>query len=80
MNIKIDLLNKFYQDKYFAELEIVRLSGIESEFEYRLILDRITCQLDIINTADARIALINKLYDASEANEQFSNDPNKKQE
>ena len=73
--LKIDLLSKFYQEKYFAELEIVRLSGIESQMEYSLILDAISRQLDIVNTAETRISLINKLYDASEANVETNKQP-----
>lgn len=73
-DLKLDLLNKFYQNKYFAELEIVRLSGIDQTMEYRLILHKISEQLDIMNTAEARIELIKKLYADSETNEQINNE------
>ena len=78
--LKIDLLNKFYQQKYFAELEIVRLSGVENQLNYAVVINKITKQLDKLNKINARIDLIKKLYEISDADDQFANDSNKQPE
>ena len=61
--IKIDLQNKFAMDKYYAELEIIRLSKLDYlSISQKLRIELLTEQIDILDQANRRLDLLDVIY------------------
>jgi hypothetical protein len=59
-NLKVDLINKITNEKYFAEIEIGRLAQ-EPNMNYKEKIDKMEILLQEIILANAKIDLINKI-------------------
>jgi len=60
-NLKIDLLNKLQNDKYFEESELVRLAG-EANMNYRQKIDDMSWVLQRIAIVNAQIGLVEQYF------------------
>ena len=60
-DLKLDLINKVNNDKYFAEVELVRLAG-EPNINYKNKIDDMSRLLDEIALANIKIQLIENDY------------------
>lgn len=59
--IKIDLKNKFMLDRYYAELEIIRLSN-DSSISQKQKIELLTEQIDILDLSKRRLLLLDEIY------------------
>jgi len=60
-NLKLDLVNKLRTDKYFEELELVRLAQDANE-NYKDKIDKIAYQLEKIAVLNAQIGLAEEYF------------------
>ena len=60
-NLKIDLLNKLKNDKYFEESELVRLAG-EANMNYRYKIDEMADVLKNIAILNAQVGLVEQYF------------------
>lgn len=60
-DLKQDLVNKINNDKYFAEVELVRLAS-EPNTNYKCKIDDMSKLLDEIALANIKIQLIENVY------------------
>lgn len=60
-NLKLDLLNKHKNDKYYAELELVRLVN-DSTLNYKSKIDLMSELLENIAILNAQIALVEQYF------------------
>ena len=60
-DLKLDLTNKINNDKYYAELELVRLAS-EPNIKYLYKVEEMSKMLDIIANANNKIHLIENVY------------------
>lgn len=60
-DLKLDLINKVNNDKYFAEVELVRLAG-EPNTNYKNKIDEMSRLLDEIALGNIKIQLIENVY------------------
>lgn len=63
-NLKADLIQKFNQNKYFAEQELVRLAtpATSSTIPYSTKLELIEEQIKLIAESNMNIALVNQYF------------------
>ena len=64
-DLKIDLINKYLLDKYYAEREIIRLSESDNISQLEKV-EQVTYQLDLLDQANRRISIVDELYNNSE--------------
>lgn len=64
-DLKIDLINRYLLDKYYAEREIIRLSEAENICQLEKV-ERVTQQIDLLIQTNMRIELVEELYKKSE--------------
>lgn len=60
-NLKLDLLNKLKNDKYYEELELVRLAG-DPNMHYKLKVDEMACSLKEIALLNAEMGLVEQYF------------------
>jgi hypothetical protein len=60
-NLKLDLLNKLRNDKYYAELELVRLAQ-DPNCNYKDKIDLMTLKLDDIAVLNADMGLVEQYF------------------
>jgi hypothetical protein len=60
-NLKLDLINKINNDKYFEELELVRLAQ-DPNMNYREKVELMTDSLAEIALLDAQLSLVEKYF------------------
>ncbi|MFW6246569.1 MAG: hypothetical protein ACOC22_00135 [bacterium] len=60
-NLKIDLLNKLKNDKYFEENELVRLAG-DANMNYREKINIMSFGLEKIAIINSQIALVEQYF------------------
>lgn len=60
-NLKIDLLNKLRNDKYYEELELVRLAQ-DPNTNYRGKIDAMTVQLEKLALLNASMGLVEQYF------------------
>lgn len=60
-NLKIDLQNKLRNDKYYDELELVRLAG-DPNMNYKDKIDNMAYRLREISLLDAQLALSEQYF------------------
>ena len=60
-NLKLDLLNKLNNDKFYEELELVRLAG-DPNTNYREKIDAMSFRLSNIAVLNAQLGLVNQYF------------------
>lgn len=60
-NLKVDLLNKLQNDKYYTELELVRLAG-DANMNYREKIDHMSYSLEKIAILNAQTGLVEQYF------------------
>lgn len=60
-NLKIDLVNKLTNDKFYAELELVRLAQ-EPNMNYRTKIDSMNLQLEVLAMTNAKLGLVEQYF------------------
>jgi hypothetical protein len=65
-NLKLDLLNKLRNDKYYAEIELVRLAG-EPNMNYEVKIEQLVWKLSSINNLNAEMALAEQYFQEPQA-------------
>jgi len=60
-NLKLDLLNKLRNDKYYEELELVRLAQ-EPNINYKMKIDNMGDSLAIIALLNAEMGLVEQYF------------------
>ena len=60
-NLKLDLLNKLNNDKYFEEMELVRLAG-EPNMNYKQKVEEMSWKLSNIAMLNAQLGLIAQYF------------------
>lgn len=60
-NLKLDLLNKINNEKYFEEMELIRLAQ-EPNMNYRDKIESMTYRLEKIALLNAEIGLVNQYF------------------
>ena len=60
-NLKLDLVNKINNDKFYAELELVRLAQ-EPNMNYKLKIDQMDAQLQVIALLNAKLGLVEQYF------------------
>ena len=60
-NLKVDLLNKIKNDKYFEETELVRLAG-EANMNYREKIEEMSLVIERIAIINAQIGLVEQYF------------------
>ncbi len=73
-NLKIDLLNKLKNDKYFDESELVRLAQ-EPNMNYKQKIDEMCWVLNRIVTTNAQIALAEQYFQDAPAKTEGAEQP-----
>jgi hypothetical protein len=74
-NLKVDLLNKLKNDKYFEESELVRLAG-EANMNYRHKIENMSFTLEKIAILNAQVGLVEQYFqDPKPENEQPPQQP-----
>ena len=75
-NLKLDLVNKINNDKFYAELELVRLAQ-DPNMNYRLKIESMDHELDMIAKSNAKLALTDQYFQEqpSQPQPQFGQQP-----
>jgi hypothetical protein len=60
-NLKLDLINKLRNDKYYDELELVRLAQ-DPNTNYKEKIDAMSVQLDKIALVNAKFGLVDQYF------------------
>jgi hypothetical protein len=60
-NLKIDLLNKLRNDKYYQEIELVRLAQ-EPNMNYSIKIDSMSAILEKLSTVNNQLVLIEQYF------------------
>jgi hypothetical protein len=60
-NLKLDLLNKIQNDKYFEEMELVRLAQ-DPNINYREKIDAMSYRLQSIAIINAQLGLVEQYF------------------
>jgi hypothetical protein len=60
-NLKLDLINKINNDKYFEELELVRLAQ-DANMNYREKVELMGISLETLALLEAKLGLIEKYF------------------
>ena len=60
-NLKLDLQNKLNNDKFYAELELVRLAQ-EPNMSYRTKIDSMNLELEILALTNAKLGLVDQYF------------------
>jgi hypothetical protein len=60
-NLKLDLLNKLNNDKYYEELELVRLAS-DPNTNYKEKIDNMAYRLQSISILNAQIGLVGQYF------------------
>ena len=60
-NLKLDLLNKLNNDKYFEEMELVRLAG-EPNMNYKQKVEEMSWKLSNIAMLNAQLVLVAQYF------------------
>jgi hypothetical protein len=60
-NLKLDLINKLNNDKFYAELELVRLAQ-EPNMHYRTKIDSMNLELEILAVTNAKLGLVEQYF------------------
>jgi hypothetical protein len=71
-NLKIDLLNNLRNDKYFKEIELVRLAG-DANMNYEIKINEIVHILSGISRIDDAIKLADKYFLEQQPQQNISN-------
>ena len=64
-NLKLDLLNKLRNDKYYKEMELVRLAQ-EPNMCYEEKIEKMVNLLDILHTLNGKMALMEQYFQEPE--------------
>lgn len=80
-NLKADLIQKFNTEKYYAEQELVRLAtpATSGDIPYKIKLELIDEQFEIIAHNNFKIALANQYFQVPEQQAKTSVPENKQQ-
>jgi len=60
-NLKLDLINKLNNDKYYEELELVRLAQ-DPNTNYKEKIDAMSFQLESLAILNAQLGLVNQYF------------------
>lgn len=60
-NLKLDLLNKLKNEKYYSELEMIRLAN-EPNMNYKEKIDSLSDELENIAIIDAQTTLVEQYF------------------
>ena len=60
-NLKLDLINKLNNDKFYAELELVRLAQ-EPNMNYRTKIDSMNLELEILANINVKLGLVEQYF------------------
>ena len=60
-NLKLDLINKLNNEKFYAELELVRLAQ-EPNMSYRTKIDSMNLELEILAITNAKLGLVDQYF------------------
>ena len=60
-NLKLDLINKLNNEKFYAELELVRLAQ-EPNMSYRTKIDSMNLELEILALTNAKLGLVDQYF------------------
>jgi hypothetical protein len=60
-NLKLDLLNKLNNDKYFEEMELVRLAG-DPNMNYKQKVEEMSWKLSSIALLNAQLGLVGQYF------------------
>lgn len=60
-NLKLDLLNKLRNDKYYSELELVRLAQ-EPNMNYQIKIDEMDVELTELALLNAKMGLVEQYF------------------
>lgn len=74
-NLKIDLANKLNNDKYFAEMELIRLAQ-EPNMNYKEKIEEMNFQLEMISASNSKIQLVDQYFNKPEIEAQNSTTSN----
>ena len=72
-NLKLDLLNKLRNDKYYEEIELVRLAG-DPNMNYKEKIEAISYRLERIAISDIQVSLVER-YFVEPVQQPISNQP-----
>ena len=68
-NLKLDLLNKIGNEKYYEELELIRLAQ-EPNMNYKEKVDQMQCKLQNIALLNAELGLVEQYFKEPEPAQQ----------
>ena len=60
-NLKLDLINKLNNEKFYAELELVRLAQ-EPNMSYRTKIDSMNLELEILAVTNGKLGLVEQYF------------------
>jgi len=60
-NLKLDLINKLNNEKFYAELELVRLAQ-EPNMSYRTKIDSMNLELETLAITNAKLGLVDQYF------------------
>jgi len=60
-NLKLDLINKLNNEKFYAELELVRLAQ-EPNMSYRTKIDSMNLELEVLALSNAKLGLVEQYF------------------
>lgn len=60
-NLKLDLINKLNNEKFYAELELVRLAQ-KPDMNYRTKIDSMNLELEILAMTNAKLGLVEQYF------------------
>lgn len=60
-NLKLDLVNKLNNDKFYAELELVRLAQ-DPNMNYRTKIDSMDLQLEVLAKTNGKLGLVDQYF------------------
>ena len=60
-NLKLDLINKLNNEKFYAELELVRLAQ-EPNMNYRTKIDSMNLELETLAVTNAKLGLVDQYF------------------